>query len=292
VRLRRGFALLAALTLLAVLALVALDLSTRAQGRRLLAANTVAEARLRGVIDSAIEHGVLSLRTELNSADAPDPRPNLDGLNQRIGRAAVGDGWYEIRLRDPLGALNLNRADEAALVRLLNASIENHSEAEALAAAIVASRSGDPPAGSQTTRRGGPFASVDDLAQIEGMTPQVLAHARAGLTISGDGRININAASAAVLHTLPGFSLEAVEAVLSRRAAGRRLNTVFEIAEDLSADARRAFEAEFGRLADAAVTESPFVEISVTAGLQNGDPLRRAVALVAYAGRSVEVIWR
>jgi len=134
---------------------------------------------------------------------------NVDVGNSRYRvecRDAV-DGSSRSGIADEESRLNLNTADAEELKRLHPALTDE------VVAAIL------------ERREETPFASVQEVAAIEGMEAAALTEATetaptglAGLlTVYGDGKINVNTAPPAVLACLPGMTMEAAKAVVAAR---------------------------------------------------------------------------
>jgi type II secretory pathway component PulK len=119
---------------------------------------------------------------------------------------------------DPTAMVNVNTAS-ANLVRraALGTGIPAESIdvfAQSLAAALARA----------------PLEYPQQLTALAGFDPRLTEV----LTTVGSGAINLNSAAAPVLFALPGFTGEAVERVLERRAAGRPLVSLGDLTEDLS----------------------------------------------------------
>src|SRR5690606_11765767 len=76
-------------------------------------------------------------------------------------------------------------------------------------------------AGTMHGSKGAPFATVDELRRVLGMTDTIYRRAAPLLTVYGDERrVFVEAATDEVLRALPGADERAVDEVLSRRADG------------------------------------------------------------------------
>ncbi len=83
-------------------------------------------------------------------------------------------------------------------------------------------------------------ALLDSVLRADGRDPAV--HRHAFLTHDGDGRVNLNAAPAEVLLTLPGFGAEAVRLLEAERRWGRPVTDIYAFMARLSPGARARIE--------------------------------------------------
>src|SRR5258705_427280 len=117
-------------------------------------------------------------------------------------------------------------------------------------------------------RRRGPLA---DLHEMPGLDPALF-------TIDGPGTVNLSAAPRQVLMVLPGLSPEAVERLLARRAMGRPVGSLDELAGLLSPGAREALLARYADLARLATFTAPQLKITATGGIGR-EPPRATIAI-------------
>jgi general secretion pathway protein K len=308
----RGFALLAALWLLVALSVVGLELGLRARDRRLAAANVAEEGRAR----AAAEAGVADLHAALarvldrpNGLGRPDPDRLIDPWARRPGLTGdtitLGDARYLVALNDPTGALHLNRAGEDELRRLLVALRVDAGHADRLAQAIMDWRDSDDlhrargaeredyvRLGAPVLPRNAPFARLAELRHVAGMTPEVYERVRPYLTLLGTGLVNLNAAERPVLLALPGMTEQAAAAVVRRRASGRPVRSLEDLALELPSRGREAFQANLLRLQPRVAFETRELVVA-SDGWVVGSPIRvRARALLARAGSTAFLVWR
>jgi type II secretory pathway component PulK len=105
-------------------------------------------------------------------------------------------------------------------------------------------------------------------------------------------RVNLNAAPAAVLAGLPGFTEEAVGVVLERRELGERLADLFQIIGRLTPVARAAMLERYGELLRR-VEFAPSRLVVAATGAGGLSPVRAEVeVVVAPAGERAAVIRR
>jgi hypothetical protein len=111
-----------------------------------------------------------------------------------------------------------------------------------------------------------------DLSEMPGLDPVLV-------TIDGPGTVNLAAAPRPVLLALPGLSPEAVERLLARRAMGRPVGSLDELAGLLSPTGRDALLAHYAELARLATFAAPQLKITADGGVR-GEPARSTIAIV------------
>ena len=300
-RRRDGFALVAVLWVLVVAAGVAAALHGRARAGRAAAAH--AEAT---VAATWAARAALAL--------------SLDALDRRLRRAVVafdldmaGDtllpplAWTgngaaaRVVITDARTRVSLNRAAASDLQTLFRTLGVSPLEAERLADATLDARDPDDvprPLGAEAAAyarleppgrpRNAPFTRVEELRGVPGFTPARYALVAPFLTVSGDGRINVNAAPAPVLVTLPGIDPAAARAIVARREAGPVRN-VLDLLAALPAAVRERADAVLGALTDRVAFGPRDVEIAATACRQ-GAPT--CVEIRAVVRLDVGSAWR
>lgn len=277
----RGFALVAALWLLVALSAVALHLSLRARDRRLAAANVAEETQARAAALSGLAHARALLTRRLEEREglggASASPLSLDPWREAAllfpDSQALPGAAYRVTLRDAGAALNLNRATEEELHRLLLALRVDGGRADQIAQSVMDWRDPDDlhrgrgaerqfyeRASAPALPRNGPFQELSELAYVRGMTPAVLRRLTPHLTLLGTGQVNLNAADPVVLLALPGMSDEAVGVLMRYRRQGRALGNLFELSQELSPDARLLFLSELPRLMTRTTTETREIE--------------------------------
>jgi len=115
--------------------------------------------------------------------------PNAGGFRPiRIGPRRLGTGTYQVLITNEEGKISLNHASETVLRRLLEQSgVKDASLQETIAASILDWRDSDDvervggaesefyQSGSRPyTAKNGPFARVEELLAVRGMTPEIL----------------------------------------------------------------------------------------------------------------------
>lgn len=163
---------------------------------------------------------------------APDPASRwvADGRSYRF---RFNGAKVSVSITSESGKVDLNTASPAILTRLFRMAGEGQDQAAALAKAVVAWRSfavsseqrqqrAEPyvAAGRSYGPRCGPFASVQELQMVLGMTPALYARVAPDLTI-WSGRPSPDPATAPLLAlaSLPGMTLEHARALIAARGS-------------------------------------------------------------------------
>jgi len=189
--------------------------------------------RLRLIAGAGVKRAMLFLAQEESK-----PYASLsDGWSDNVYMfkdMPVGDGAYEISyhykdeisndvyirygLTDEEGKININKADQKMLRRLFKVVLRsNDMEAQRLAASIVDWRDGDGalsiPIGSAEDKdyrgllhsyeaKDSDFEVLEELLLVNGMDEEIFKKIRDYITIYGEGKVNVNTASKAVLLAL------------------------------------------------------------------------------------------
>ena len=296
---RRGVALVAALAMLVLIAVAALEASVAAAGRRRAAANALERAEGEAVARAGLAEararllGVLRLGAGpgADPATRADPWARMAGV--RLGPRPIGALRYEVTMRDAGAALHLNRATEEQLRLLLLALDIDAARADRVAQAILDWRDGDAlrrPRGAERAEylRAGrpvlpddaPFGRVDALRDVAGVDAPLLEMLRPHLTVVGRGRVNLNAAPAAVLAAVPGMSPESIALLLRRRRDGRPFAALGELAQALSPAARERLLGAMPALIAQSTTTTDELEVTSIARDADGVVRARIDALV------------
>jgi len=136
------------------------------------------------------------------------------------------------RSEDPSTKLNVNRAGQATLYRMLD-RIGSHPDSTRRLVDGILSR-----------RRIRDFTDVESLHDVPGWDPRLLAY----VTVEGTGTINASAASPIVLASLPGMTAESVQHVVRRRESARRIVSLDELMGITSPESRELLLANYGVL--------------------------------------------
>lgn len=309
----RGFALMAALWLVVLVGVTGYELSARSRIRRLAVANALemtqataaVEASLetvRGTLENRLTHPLDNRARALTDATLD---PWGDPALFRADTMRLGDERAVAQVYDAGARLNLNRATEDDVRRLLVALRIDANEADRLAQRILDWRDRDTfrrtrgaerddylRNGARTLPSDADFARVEEIREIEGMTPALYARVAPLLTVLGTGQINVNSAPAPVLASLPGVGGEAIAVMLRAQDSARPFRTLEELTLRLSPGARQSIVDAGGDLMQRLTFETREVVVEAE-GWLDGSPARaRAEALYAKGGDALFTVWR
>ena len=248
---RAGFAMVAVLW--AVVVVGTLALATALAGRDAFNAgrNRVSAARAFWHANDCAERARAAIDSALNRwDDAPARRwRHLDAV-VRSDPLSAGTAC-DIHLEASGARLDVNEASADELTRLFTAV--GRPDADALADAVLDWRDTDDdplPGGAESPwyagrrralPRNGPFVADGELARVRGLEDGI---AQRLLSIEG-GPISIPNAAGPVLAAVPGFTDEAVAAVLTARAQGEEIDDLLALASTLSSAARDSLVAHY-----------------------------------------------
>lgn len=218
-----GTVLVIVLWLLAVLALAAITFAGTMRTEATVGHNTVANAQARAAADAGVYRGILALFVR-----TPNTAWQVDGRGYDL---RFGDAQVTISVTSETGKIDLNTAPEELLDGLFRAAGLAPADALSLVDAIVDWRDED-----NTPRvngaeymdyqnlhlpyrpRNGPFASVDELEQVIGMTHRLYERVAPVLTVfSGKRGIDPMYAPRLALLAVPGMDPDDVEAIVATR---------------------------------------------------------------------------
>jgi general secretion pathway protein K len=240
----RGFALLAVLWFLVLIAAIGTYLMANARSETAIARNILAAARAEALAGAGIAQAAFHLSGTLAS-----DRWKPDGTWYRVVLPA---GEVRIRLHDETGKINPNRVSAALMSALFEAAGLDRFAARRLGAAvavwvrpaaearqIIATKEQYRDAGKNYAPPNAPIESIDELQLVLGMTPRILASVRPYLTIHTQaGQPDRNYASPLVRQAIDLARLQsrasaegAVTPANSSAAvaAGNPAETIFEI---------------------------------------------------------------
>lgn len=232
---QRGLALVLVLWVLTLLSLLAASFLTETRTETLATRHRVAAAEAEALADAAVHWTMWRLvqtgqaaRRGAAGGDTPEPLA-LDG---RVRRLTLPGGAVRLAIRDEAGRIDLNMADRALLGRLLQGVGVAAPRAEAMAArildfrdpndAVTGSGAEDPdyeraglPYGAKDDR----FASVDELAQVLGIDPDLAQRLRPHVTVmTGSRGIDPAVATREALLAMPGVDPDQATRYLAKRA--------------------------------------------------------------------------
>ena len=310
---RHGFALMAALWLVVLVGVTGYELSVHSRIRRLAVANSLeatqahaaAEAgveTVRAALEYRLAHPLANRNQRLADA-AIDPFGDLSFV--RADTIALGDERVVARVFDTGARLQLNRASEDDVRRLLIALPLDASVADHLAQRILDWRDADDLRrsrgveredylrdGARALPRNADFERVQAIRDVAGVTDEIYSRIEPFLTVRGTGRINLAAAPPVVLRSLPAFSDEVTSAVLRARQAGRPLRSLDELALRVSSGARAALLDATPELSSRVSFDTREVSVE-SEGWLDGSPVRvRAEALYERSGDALLTVWR
>jgi general secretion pathway protein K len=187
---QKGFALLIVLMTMGFLALLGTQLVAAARSDTRLANNLKREAVLEAAVDGAVENVMFATQA------AHDPQLRADGTSRLL---RIGETVVSVQIENESDRINLNTASVALLRALIIQVGATPAEAERLAEGIVGWRTAgnksrgisakDPDyraAGLAYAPPGSPFQTVDELADVLGMTPPLFERVAPHLTVFTD----------------------------------------------------------------------------------------------------------
>lgn len=271
---RRGFALMAALWLVVLVGATGYGLSVHARGARLTVANALESEQAVAAAEAALESGRAMLAA---GALALMARP--------MDTTAMGVELFTLKAWDAGSRLQLNRATEADIRRLLAALGHDAALADRLAQRIADWRDADDlrrgrggerddylRSGARLLPSNSDIASLGELRGVEGMTDEVLATLAPHVELMGTGQVNLNSAPREVLLSLPGFSPSAADAVIRRRVRGA-VRSLDEVSQAVGSGAREALQEATPELSLRVVFETTEVVLEAE-GWVDGSPIR------------------
>ena len=313
-RARHGFALMAALWLVVLVGVTGYELSVRSRSRRLAVANALERTEAAAAAEGALEtvRGELAMRLARPSpASMPgtvpiaqiDPWSDLALID--ADTLTLGDARALPRLYDAGARVQINRVAEGDLRRFLAALDIDAGEADRLAQRIADWRDADDfrrargaerddylRAGARRLPTNADFQRVDELRDVDGMTPELFARIAPLVTVLGTGQINVNAAPRAVLMSLPGMGDETIAAIVRAQQARRPIRSMEELTAQLSSAARSSLVQVMADLQQRITFESREVVVEAD-GWLDGSPARiTAQALLARGGDAMFTIGR
>ncbi|MBV9248250.1 MAG: general secretion pathway protein GspK [Acetobacteraceae bacterium] len=224
----QGFALLIVLWTLGLLAFFGIQLAAAGRQDAEAALNVADSARLEAAVEGSIQRAMFAL------LDTSPQHWNPDGLVHTVRTTA---GVVDIQIQDEALKLNLNFATLAQLEALLEQVGVDPRSALTLAGVIIAGRT--PTVASRSTLGtssgvplgGRPYDSLDELAALPGLTPELFRPLRPYVTVLTDdldsavAASGLEGASAIVMITAAGWtpagSHSAVSTVVRLNAATR-----------------------------------------------------------------------
>lgn len=220
---QRGVALILVLWACALLAIVLGGFAVLARTEGMQARYQFAQVQARYAAEAGLARAVAALHD-------PDSDRRWRGDGQPYTFKFDG-ATVKVRITDEDGKVDLNTATPRILERLLRRLGVDEARAHGLAEAIADWRDNDTmtrPGGAEAERyhqagyaygpRNGPFASIQELQMVLGMTPPLYAKLKPLVTIwSGRNVPNPAHAPAAVLAALPGMNKDTAGSYVEKR---------------------------------------------------------------------------
>jgi general secretion pathway protein K len=196
-----------------------------------------------------------------------DEKPLID--TQMVIKLSTGSA--EIRLSDEGGRINVNKAPVAVLASLFHSigADDANGVAQSIDAWRMRDQAGHPQTASDNkSLAAASFTDIGQLAQVPGLTNDLLAAVAPMITVYGDDKVNALTAPIPVLAALPGIGHSKAEALFEARLRSPMTESMLQ--------------AMLGPAADALKLQSrPIALIEVTARLIDGfSEAARAVIVV------------
>ena len=304
---------MAALWLVVLVGATGYELSVHSRIRRLAVANSLettqahaaAEAGLE-TIRAALEHRLaypLAERTQRLADASLDPLGDLSFI--RADTIHLGDERVVARAYDAGARLQINRASEDDIRRLLIALPLDAGEADRLAQRILDWRDADDlrrsrgaerddylRAGARELPSNADFVHLSELRNVDGMSDEIYARIAPFLSVRGSGQVNVNTAPLVVLRSLPALGEEAINVLLRARQSDHPVRSLEELAQRISSGARAALVDATPELSSR-VTFTTREVVVVSEGWVDGSAIRvRAGALYERTGDALITAWR
>lgn len=295
---REGFALVAALWIVAMVAVVG-------AGASLIAREAVASARNRVALREAAwrAEGCTEIaRAVIGDALIPPAgsRAGWGTLDEVVATSPMLAGC-SVEITPAGVALDVNSASPTELRRVLAASAEGAEAVDSLVDALLDWADADDDVRAfgaerewyesqrRSAPRNGPYAAVAELRLVRGFESM---HGIDSLMGVEPGRVTLSHAPAMVIAALPGLEAEATERIVDRRARGEPVTDLAAFASELSPAARDSLHASYATLVTRVALE-PDAWI-VTARATNGvPPVTASVELrLVSAGARAAVVRR
>jgi general secretion pathway protein K len=302
---------MAALWLVVLVGVTGYELSVRSRSRRLAVANALEQTQAAAAADAALEtvRGQLAMRLGEPLNARPNRTPEKDRWSdlELLSRdtLSLGDARAWPRVYDAGARIQINRVTENDLRRFLAALPLDAGTADRLAQRILDWRDPDQfrrargaeredylRAGAKRLPADADFGSVDELRDVDGMTPELFARVAPYVTVLGTGQINVNTAPRAVLLSLPGVGDESVAAIVRAQQARRPIRSMEELTAQLSSGARSSLVEAMSELQQRVTFESREVVVEADGWLDGSPAHVRAEALLARGGDAMFTIGR
>ena len=260
---QRGFALVTVLWAAMILAGILASVTATGRTEARLANTHYAAAQLEAVADAAINLTILGMLDV-----APGARPSVDGTPFTVAFAGHAVG---VSVQDETGKINLNMAEGELLRQLLIAVGVAVEDAQPLIDKILDWREGGigkrlngakaedyRNAGFAYGPRNGPFASVEELQLVMGVTPALFERIAPSLTVySQTPWVDPGFAANDVLAALSRMGGAPVSAILAARETGPTGGVMLGHAFTIVAEASGGVRLRVARSAVLRLNDSP-----------------------------------
>jgi hypothetical protein len=191
---------------------------------------------LQAELEAALVGGPTTANTNLSlsAANAADPWLGIDTLYQ--GTYMIDSVPVDVYPQDLGMQLNIDSMNQTTMNTFWGFVQPDPAQAQKITNAILdwidsdtTTRTNGAEAGQYVTDNlltlpeNAPFREVDQLLQVDGITPAIYDSAAPYLTTHGTGIININTADTIVLKSLPGMSTAILANILAGRSNNQRI---------------------------------------------------------------------
>lgn len=240
-RRRNGFALVAVLWGMSLLAVVAVSLTAMVRGEALLMRNRTEQAQAEALAEAGISLAVMGLL---------EPRPDRRWAADGVVRTVVFAGRrLRVAIEDEQGKIDLNSASPELLAGLFVSAGQSKAWAAVLADRVADWRDEDDlrrlngaesadyqNAGHAARPRNGPFQSLEELGLVLEVSPDLPRRVRPALTLySGRGAPDPTIAPRDILAALPEMTEAKIDKIVEARRRHDRQEGVVGLTEASSA---------------------------------------------------------
>jgi type II secretory pathway component PulK len=308
--------MITALWLVVAITAVALQFGLEAHERYMLGINAaergVARAAVLGALAQQQAQLERALRQNIAGAGAARLRnsdPWLDVDSTASGPMDIDSITVMVDARPGGSKLNINVMSEEQLRAFFNFLLKDVGKADELAQSILDWRDPD----DQARARGGEreyylendrlvlpanaqFREVDDLIDVRGMTPEILAQIRPYLRTYGGSIVNLNVAEEPVLRGIPGMTDDIVARIKAIRSNGGRIRSMNEVAPTLNQQQPgrppNAAQSLAQRVASSSTVDTQEVELILTAQAGPQAIPAQLRATISRNGSNTSITWR
>jgi type II secretory pathway component PulK len=212
---------------------------------------------------------------------------------------------YQVQFRDAASSLNINTSNEMELQRFFAALGYSADRAAQLAARVLDWRDADDnarpggaeaadyvAAGRAITPANNAFGGNGDFAELLGVEASDAARVTPLITTVGSGIINLNTASAPVLASVAGVSVEAANAIVELRDRAGPLASVFAVLNEISVASRDSLLTAATSLSLRLTAEVNELEARSNGYVRSGEPDVAVTVLFVRRGTDVNIMFR